>query len=343
MAAGQTAGRPRGAEQEVDRSYLRTVDNREAWEAEAENWVRWARTPGHDAYWYYANTFFDSIVPSPGRLTLEVGSGEGRVTRDLLARGHNVVAVDGSETLLRYAVGSDSADRYVMADAACLPIDSGSVDLAVAYNSLMDFDDMPTAVAEVARVLAEGGAFCICLTHPILNGGGFDDDAEGGVVSAPRELLRLSALRRNLHPGPTEHSVSWMEPPYPGLPFRPLRCRIRHRRPGGAGSPRGLRALRPLASVPHVPPAAGPQDRLSVIREGRGQLDRGNRRDPIGETSVGSRSADQSPRFRRQASGSDRGELRVTQGLANAVISSAIRPSTVRSLERSSAFDARMA
>ena len=180
MAAGQTAGRPRGAEQEVDCSYLRTVDNREAWEAEAENWVRWARTPGHDAYWYYANTFFDSIVPSPGRLTLEVGSGEGRVTRDLLARGHNVVAVDGSETLLRYAVGSDSAHRHVMADAACLPIDSGSVDLAVAYNSLMDFDDMPTAVAEVARVLAEGGAFCICLTHPILNGGRFDDDAEGG-------------------------------------------------------------------------------------------------------------------------------------------------------------------
>ena len=158
------------------------MDNREAWEAEAENWVRWARTPGHDAYWYYADAFFDGIVPPPGHLTVEVGSGEGRVTRDLLARGHKVVAVDGSETLLRYAAeaepGSEPAHRYVLADASCLPIDSGSVDLAVAYNSLMDFDDMPTAIAEVARVLAEHGAFCICLTHPILNGGGFEGDAE---------------------------------------------------------------------------------------------------------------------------------------------------------------------
>jgi hypothetical protein len=26
----------------------------EGWEQEAENWVRWTRTPGHDAYWYYS-------------------------------------------------------------------------------------------------------------------------------------------------------------------------------------------------------------------------------------------------------------------------------------------------
>ena len=25
----------------------------DGWEQEAENWVRWARTPGHDAYWHY--------------------------------------------------------------------------------------------------------------------------------------------------------------------------------------------------------------------------------------------------------------------------------------------------
>lgn len=162
----------------MDRSYVQAVDDREAWEAEAENWVRWARTPGHDAYWYYRDTFFDRIVPPPGRLTLEVGSGEGRVTRDLVARGHKVVAVDGSETLLRHAAESDPARRYVLADAPSLPMATGSVDMAVAYNSLMDFDDMPAAIAEVARVLDEDGAFCICLTHPILNGGGFDGDAE---------------------------------------------------------------------------------------------------------------------------------------------------------------------
>ena len=77
------------------------------WEPEAENWVRWARTPGHDAYWYYRDSFFDLIVPAPGRRTLEIGCGEGRVARDLAARGHRVTAIDTAHTLLRHAREDD--------------------------------------------------------------------------------------------------------------------------------------------------------------------------------------------------------------------------------------------
>jgi hypothetical protein len=47
------------------------------WEWQAEDWARWARTPGHDSYWLFRDLFFDAIVPTPGRLTLEVGCGEG--------------------------------------------------------------------------------------------------------------------------------------------------------------------------------------------------------------------------------------------------------------------------
>jgi ubiquinone/menaquinone biosynthesis C-methylase UbiE len=71
------------------------------WEREAENWVRWARTPGHDSYWYYSHSFFDQIVPEPGLRTLEIGCGEGRVARDLRRRGHHVVALDSSPALNR--------------------------------------------------------------------------------------------------------------------------------------------------------------------------------------------------------------------------------------------------
>jgi SAM-dependent methyltransferase len=154
------------------------VRNRESWELEAENWVRWARTPAHDAYWYYRHAFFDAVVPPPGRLTVEVGCGEGRVTRDLRARRHRVVSVDGSPTLLRYAVASDPGGRYVRSDAGALPLGDASADLVVSYNSLMDFDDMPGAVSEVARVLLPGAPFCMCVTHPILDAGSFDTDAE---------------------------------------------------------------------------------------------------------------------------------------------------------------------
>ncbi len=113
------------------------------WESEAENWVRWARTRGHDAYWYYSPGFFDQIIPPPGRLTVEIGCGEGRVTRDLTGRGHRVLGVDVSPTLVRAARRAEPSGWYVVADAAQLPLPSGTADLVVAYNSLMDVDDMP--------------------------------------------------------------------------------------------------------------------------------------------------------------------------------------------------------
>lgn len=45
------------------------------WDEETENWLRWARTPGFDAYWYYRDAFLDWIVPLPSgsRRTLEIG------------------------------------------------------------------------------------------------------------------------------------------------------------------------------------------------------------------------------------------------------------------------------
>lgn len=146
------------------------------WEPEAENWVRWARSPGHDAYWYYREDFFDVIVPPPGRRTLEIGCGEGRVARDLAARGHRVVALDTARSLLRYARQDDPTGAYVLADSAALPLPDRSVDLAVAYNALQVVDDMSGTVREAGRVLESGGFLCICISHPVTDLGRFSGD-----------------------------------------------------------------------------------------------------------------------------------------------------------------------
>jgi ubiquinone/menaquinone biosynthesis C-methylase UbiE len=150
------------------------------WEDEAENWVRWARTPGHDAYWAYGRSFFDRVVPPPGSRTVEMGCGEGRVSRDLRQRGHRTVAVDLSPTLLRHARETDPWGAYLLADASLLPLADDSCDVVVAYNSLMDIADMETAVAEAWRILVPGGRLCVCITHPMANAGRFEattDDA----------------------------------------------------------------------------------------------------------------------------------------------------------------------
>ena len=143
-----------------------------SWEDEARNWIAWARTPGHDAYWEYSPMFFE-LVPPPGRATLELGCGEGRVTRDLEDRGHRVTGVDSSPTLLDAAKALDAAGEYVLADAAALPFSDETFDLVVAYNSLMDMEDMPGAVREAARVLRPEGRFCVCVTHPLADAGRF--------------------------------------------------------------------------------------------------------------------------------------------------------------------------
>lgn len=145
----------------------------EDWEREAANWIAWARTPGHDAYWGYSPAFFE-LVPPPGRATLEIGCGEGRVARDLAARGHHVTGVDASPTLLAAAQALDPEGEYVLADAADLPLSDETFELVVAYNSLMDVDDMPAAVREAARVLRPGGYFCVCIVHPIADAGRFE-------------------------------------------------------------------------------------------------------------------------------------------------------------------------
>lgn len=76
-------------------------------ESIAEDWVKWARTPAHDSYWQFRDRFFEEIVPEPGRRTLEIGCGEGRVARDLKQRGITVFAVDASATLIGYAQEAD--------------------------------------------------------------------------------------------------------------------------------------------------------------------------------------------------------------------------------------------
>jgi ubiquinone/menaquinone biosynthesis C-methylase UbiE len=160
-------------------------------EDRAQGWLAWARTPGHDAYWVYRDAFF-ALVPAPGAATLEVGCGEGRVTRDLAARGHDVTSLDAAPTLVRAAADADPGGTYVLGRAEELPFADTAFDLVVAYNSLMDVADMPAAVSEAARVLAPGGHLCACVTHPMADAGTWLDDAHFAVTEPYLE-------RREMH------------------------------------------------------------------------------------------------------------------------------------------------
>jgi SAM-dependent methyltransferase len=140
------------------------------WETQARNWTAWVRKPGFDSYWRYRDAFFE-LVPTAGRATLDLGCGEGRVSRDLVERGHRVTGIDASPTLLEAAREAHPEGRYLLADSADLPFPDDSFDLVIAYCVLMDVDDLPGTVAEIGRVLEPGGRLCLAITHPITNTG----------------------------------------------------------------------------------------------------------------------------------------------------------------------------
>lgn len=149
------------------------------WEQVAGQWIVWARTSGHDAFWSYRDEF-RRFLPAPGASTLEIGCGEGRIARELTSLGHAVTAIDLSLTLLGAARAAGPAARYAVADAAQLPFTDGGFDRVVAYNVLMDVADMPAVVAEAARVLAPSGTLTLSIVHPFTDRGAFtsrDPDA----------------------------------------------------------------------------------------------------------------------------------------------------------------------
>jgi len=92
-----------------------------------------------------------------------------------MQRGHNVVGLELSTTLVRYAAEADATSWYVQGNASALPFSEDSFELVVAYNSLMDIEDMPGAVLETARVLRSGGRLCISVTHPLNDAGAFTE------------------------------------------------------------------------------------------------------------------------------------------------------------------------
>ena len=144
------------------------------WEQEAANWITWARTPDHDVFWHYAPSFFEEIVPAAEGLTLEIGCGEGRVARQLTARGHNVVALDSSSTLLHHARAADAQAAYLVADATAVPFADATFQAVVAYNSLQTLTqmaDMARVVREAGRVVKPSGHFCLCVAHPLTDVG----------------------------------------------------------------------------------------------------------------------------------------------------------------------------
>ena len=124
-----------------------------------------------------------------GRRTLEVGSGAGQCSRWLRSQGADSYGVDLSERQLQHSRRLDEQTGVtvpsVCATATDLPFADRTFDIVFSsFGALQFVADGAPMVAEVARVLRDGGVFAFSITHPIRWSMPDDAGPDGLVVSS---------------------------------------------------------------------------------------------------------------------------------------------------------------
>jgi ubiquinone/menaquinone biosynthesis C-methylase UbiE len=126
-----------------------------------------------------------------GSRVLDLGAGTGKLTRQLLARGLDVVAVEPGDEM-RAVLGRELPGLETMAGRAeKIPLDDASID-GITVGQAFHWFETERALAEMHRVLRPGGGFALLWNH--FNQ---DDPLLGAVdeLLSPRDPARRSRWR----------------------------------------------------------------------------------------------------------------------------------------------------
>jgi SAM-dependent methyltransferase len=103
------------------------------------------------------------LLPPQGRALVDIGAGYGRLL-DLYRGYDRVVLIDYARTQLAQALerwGNDRRLVYVAADFYRLPLANSAFDAAVSVRVLHHLVDIPSAMAEVHRILVPRGTYVL--------------------------------------------------------------------------------------------------------------------------------------------------------------------------------------
>ena len=130
----------------------------------------------------YGETVADLLGPGSGPC-LDLGCGTGHYFAAIRSTGRWVVGLDVSADQLRIA--RPRGGELLRADALALPFLDGVFTGAAAIWVSTDVDDLPAALAEVARVLQPGGRLVLLGVHPCFNGPGVEAGPDGCCIVHP--------------------------------------------------------------------------------------------------------------------------------------------------------------
>ena len=103
-----------------------------------------------------AAAWLAGLDPASGARILELGAGTGKLTAELVAQGHRVLATDPLEEMLRHLVHRLPATPAAVGTAERIPLRARSVDVVIGAQCF-HWWDVHRALPEVARVLRPGG------------------------------------------------------------------------------------------------------------------------------------------------------------------------------------------
>ncbi len=110
----------------------------------------------------YPSQVFDWIFQSanvpPGTQVVDLGCGTGIASRQMAARGMDVLGIDPNEEMLAVARADGSGVRYLRGEAADTRLPASSIGLVVCGQSFHWFDTLAT-MSELRRILVPHG-FC---------------------------------------------------------------------------------------------------------------------------------------------------------------------------------------
>jgi len=175
----------------------------DAWEAHA-GWWQEHFTDGVDP------EYEEQILPLAGEhlegatRVLDVGCGEGQLSRRIAAGGAWVVGADITAKQLTEAAARGGDVRFVRAGGESLPFAAGTFDAVVICLTLEHIEPFEPAVHEVGRVLARGGRFVLFLNHPLLqspDSGWVDDQILGEQYWRVGPYLEDAVAMEEVSPG----------------------------------------------------------------------------------------------------------------------------------------------
>jgi SAM-dependent methyltransferase len=170
----------------------------------------------------------DWVLPEPVGTVVDLGAGTGALTRLLIGRADEVVAVEPDDRMRAVLAEAVPGARAVAGRGEAIPLPDGSVDAVLASSSWHWMDTVPT-LQEIARVLMPGATVSAMWSGPdpdsglvaqaqALLAGGDGDGSGGGGAATELGIDQESQAELSAAMSDQNNLIQALEIP-PGLPF----------------------------------------------------------------------------------------------------------------------------